>query len=134
VREDPARSSQRRPIRGWPARFWILFATLLGALGVCAAEDRAEKTGTPLQEVVVQAQRQAADEQVTQRVQQALSADRWIYSEHVTVTTKNGVVRVEGLVQDTGELFRILRLARKIPGARRVYSQLEILHNDPDGG
>jgi osmotically-inducible protein OsmY len=84
--------------------------------------------------VIVEAQRRAADEQVTQRVQTALSNDPWIYSDHVSVTTRNGVVTVEGIVQDTGELFRILRLARKIPGAIRVVDRLEMLHNDPDGG
>ncbi len=113
--------------------FGALFAILLGA-GACPAQDAAEKTRQPLQEIVVEAQRHAADEQVTQRVQNALSNDPWIFSEHVTVTTRNGVVTVEGVVQDTGEWFRILRLARKTPGARRVVDRLEMLHNDPDGG
>ena len=111
----------------------LLLAMLLGA-GACVAEDAAQKVAQPLQEVVVEAQRHVADQQVTQRVQQALSNDPWIFSEHVTVTTRNGVVTVEGIVQDTGEWFRILRLARKTPGARRVVDRLEMLHNDPDGG
>jgi osmotically-inducible protein OsmY len=83
--------------------------------------------------VIVQGERKP-DEQVTRQVERTLANDPWIYAEHVTVTTRNGVVRVEGIVQDTGELFRILRLARKTPGARRVVDALEILHNDPDGG
>jgi osmotically-inducible protein OsmY len=84
--------------------------------------------------VIIAAKRQAADEQVTRQVEQTLTKDPWIYAEHVTVTTQNGVVRVEGIVQDTGEWLRILDLARKTPGARRVIDALEILHNDPDGG
>jgi len=83
--------------------------------------------------VVVSASRKA-DEQVTLQVQNRLTGDPWIYAEHITVTTRNGVVRLEGIVGDTGELFRILRLCRKIPGARRVVSELEVVHNDPDGG
>ena len=63
-----------------------------------------------------------------------MTEDPWIYAEHINVTTRNGVVRLEGIVGDTGELFRILRECRKIPGARRVVSELEMMHNDPDGG
>jgi osmotically-inducible protein OsmY len=108
--------------------------TLLGAAGSCPAEEAGGKTDTPLPEVIIAAKRQAADEQVTRQVEQTLTNDPWIFADHITITTQNGVVRLEGIVGDTGELFRILRLARKIPGARRVISELEIMHNDPDGG
>ena len=133
-REALARSIERRPICRPRTRIALLLAILVGCTGTCLSHADAGKDTTQIQEVVVRAQRQAADEQITRQVQEALSADPWIYSEHVAVTTKNGVVRVEGIVQDTAELFRILHLARKIPGTRRVYSALEILHNDPDGG
>jgi osmotically-inducible protein OsmY len=107
---------------------------LLGAAGSCLAEDAAAKTDTPLPEVIIAAKRQAADEQVTRQVQQTLTNDPWIFAEHITITTQNGVVRLEGIVGDTGEMFRVMRLASKIPGARRVVNALEIMHNDPDGG
>jgi osmotically-inducible protein OsmY len=84
--------------------------------------------------VVIQAKRQAADEQVTRQVEKTLTDDPWVFGDHITVTTHNGVVRLEGIVGDTGEMFRIVRLCRKIPGARRVVNALEIMHNDPDGG
>jgi osmotically-inducible protein OsmY len=63
-----------------------------------------------------------------------LTNDPYIFAKHITVTTENGVVRVEGIVQDTGERLRILDLARKTPGARRVVIALELVDNDPDGG
>ena len=89
---------------------------------------------TPPEEVVVQATR-LADEQITQQAQKAISDDPWIYGEHLTVTTQNGVIRVEGIVQDTWEWFRIIDRCRRIRGARRIdTSGLEMLHNDPDGG
>jgi len=110
----------------------LLFAALLGAAGACPGQDAAQKA--KLQEVVIQAERQAADEQVTRQVEKILAGDPWIYAGHVTVTTRNGVVRLEGIVGDTGEMFRIVRLSRKIPGARRVVNALEMMHNDPDGG
>jgi hypothetical protein len=130
-----ARSAGQHFIRARRAHFALLFlfATPFGAAGPCLAQDAAGKAGADRAEVVIHANR-LADEQVTQQVQKTLSADPWIYSEHITVTTQNGVVRLEGIVADTGELFRILRLCRQIPGARRVVNELEMMHNDPDGG
>ena len=107
-----------------------MFVTFLGAAAAWPAQKEPER----LEEVVVQAKR-LADEQVTLRVQTTLEADPWIFSEHITVWTENGVVHLEGIVGDTSEWFRVMSLARKIPGARRVVtSGLEIVHNDPDGG
>jgi len=132
-REATARSTERRSILGPRAHFAVLFVALLGAPGSGAAQDASHTREATPGEVVIQATR-LADEQITERAQKALSNDPWIYNDHVTVTTRNGVVTVEGIVQDTGEWFRILRLCRKIPGARRVVDRLEMLHNDPDGG
>ena len=115
---------------------------LVAALGVAvlAAPPPASAQSLPTSrketstdEIVVSAARKA-DEQVSERVLRTLTDDPWIYAEHITVSTRHGVVRLEGIVGDTGELFRILRQCRKIPGARRVVSELEIMHNDPDGG
>ena len=132
-REALARSIERRPICRPRTRIALLLAILVGCTGTCLSHADAGKDTTQIQEVVVSATRKA-DEQVTLQVQKTLTGDPWIYAEHITVTTQNGVVRLEGIVGDTGELFRILRLCRKIPGARRVVSELEIVHNDPDGG
>ena len=132
--QAPAGSIERGPSCRARARATCLFATLLGAVAACPAQDAAEKASTRLQEVVIQAKRQAADEQVNRQVERTLTDDPWIFGEHITVSTQNGVVRLEGIVGDTGEMFRILRLCRKIPGARRVVNALEIMHNDPDGG
>lgn len=121
-------------ILGPPARFAILCVVLLGAAGSGVAQDAARRMETPPEEVVVQATR-LADEQITQQAQKAISDDPWIYGEHLTVTTQNGVIRVEGIVQDTWEWFRIIDRCRRIRGARRIdTSGLEMLHNDPDGG
>jgi osmotically-inducible protein OsmY len=118
-----------------------LLLTLPGAAGAGLAQEAVRQTDatqrqtetTHVAEVVVQASR-LADEQITQQAETAIANDPYIFGDHITVTTRNGVVRVEGIVQDTGEWFRILRLCRKIPGTRRVVSELEMLHNDTDGG
>jgi hypothetical protein len=113
----------------------VLVAALLGAAGPCLAQDAArKKVNAPLDEVLVQGAREAADEQITLQVETALADDPWIYAEHVTVTTENGIVRVEGITSDAWEMRRILREARKTPGVRRVLNQLEMIHLDPDGG
>ena len=136
--EADAWPAERYSLGGHPA-LALVFATLLGAAASCLAQDAARVadprvTDPHLPEVLVQAERQA-DEEVTRQVQQTLAKDPWIYTQHVTVTTHNGVVRVEGIAQDTGEWFRIIDLARRTKGARRVdTSGLALINNDPDGG
>jgi hypothetical protein len=138
-RHSSAASPEPHCARRARAHLAVLFATLLGAVSYCqaqhaaAAQHTAAKTDARLDEVVINASR-TSDEQISRQVQETLTADPWIFAEHITVTTQNGVVRLEGIVGDTGELFRVLRLARKIPGARRVVNELEMMHNDPDGG
>jgi BON domain len=128
-------STAKHAVSGSRTRFAILFLlpTFLGAAGSCLAQDAAKRSDAIVAEVVIQAEREA-DEQVTRQVEKTLTEDRWIFSDHLTVTTRNGVVQIEGIVQDTAEWLRILRLARKTPGARRVVDRMEMLHNDPDGG
>jgi len=123
----------RDSLAGPRVGFAVLMATLLAATGPCPAQDAARKATAPLDEVLIQGTR-TADEQITLQVETALSNDPWIYAEHITVTTRNGVVRVEGITSDTWEMRRILREARKTPGVRRVLNQLEMLHLDPEGG
>jgi osmotically-inducible protein OsmY len=115
---------------------------LVAALGVAAlaglssapaqtARTPRSERGTP--EIVITATREA-DEAVTAKVVQVLHDDPYIFADHVTVTTENGIVRVEGIIGDAGERYRIMRLCRRIPGARRVVDALEVMNNDPDGG
>jgi osmotically-inducible protein OsmY len=85
------------------------------------------------QEIVISADR-LADEALTAKVAEVLQEDPYIFGDHVTVTARNGVVTVEGIVGDTGERFHILRLCRRIPGTRRVVDAMEVVNNDADGG
>jgi osmotically-inducible protein OsmY len=101
------------------------------AAGPAVEAQTAGETGT--QEIVITAAR-LADEAITAKVVQVLQDDPYVFGDHITVTTRNGIVTVEGFVGDTGERFRILRLCRRIPGTRRVVDALEIVSNDPDGG
>jgi len=69
---------------------------------------------------------------MTAKVTTALRQDPYIFSDHVTVRTENGVVRLEGIVRDLPDLFQILRLARRIAGKGRVVNAIEFVPADDD--
>lgn len=76
-------------------------------------------------EVVVTATRQS-DAVLAAKVTAAVQQDPFIFGDHITVTVENGVVRLEGVVNDLGDLYRVLRLARRTAGkGRRVVNSLE---------
>ena len=83
------------------------------------------------EEVIVTAGREA-DERLTREVVTALQNDPYIFSDHITVTTANGVVRLEGRISDRADFFNVLRLARRIAGKRRVINNMEYVPSDED--
>jgi len=92
-----------------------------------AAAPEAPKTDRDKEirnEVVVTAAKQS-DAAITERVTTALRQDPVIFSDHVTVTTEHGVVRLEGVVRDLPDLISILRLARRIAGKGRVVDKID---------
>lgn len=112
---------------------------LAGTLGVATAGSLYSAVALcapPVQEmhdeIVVTAVRQS-DAALTAKVTTALQQDPYIFSDHVTVTTENGVVRVGGMVRDLSDLFSILRLARRLAGKGRVVNQIEFAPVDDDG-
>ena len=103
-------------------------------LAVCPAIlAPAEKVAAPanprLDEIVVTAKRRSdpvADERMSKQVEEALHSDAFFYDEHVTVTVRDGVATLRGIVFDDWDLRQAMRIARKIPGVRRVLNDLEI--------
>jgi osmotically-inducible protein OsmY len=111
----------------------LLSTAVLAVLAFSADFARAEKVTTPantrLDEVVVTAKRRsdpAADEKTKQQVEEALHSDAFFYDEHVTVTVRDGVATLRGIVFDDWDLRQAMRIARRIPGVRRVLNDLEI--------
>ncbi|MGO9996070.1 MAG: BON domain-containing protein [Steroidobacteraceae bacterium] len=100
---------------------------------VAASADNAPvPSARTLDAIVVTAKRRpdpVVDEKLTQQVAAALHSDPYFYDEHVTVTVKNGVVRLEGVVFDDSDVFDAVRIARRIAGVRRVVTDFYI----PDG-
>ena len=116
----------------------LILAGLLWHIDSGAAQTRADTANEPGKsrstEVVVTAKKQLPDEEVTRRVLNTLADDPYVDAQHITITTNNGVVRLEGVVGDVGELLRVLRLCRKASGAKRMIDDLEINAQLPDGG
>jgi len=88
-------------------------------------------SGQELHEIVVTAKR--SDEAMAAKVEAALKQNPYIFSDHVTVTAKNGVVRVAGVVNDLNDLLAILRVARRVAGKGRVVNEIEYQAVDDAG-
>jgi osmotically-inducible protein OsmY len=85
----------------------------------------ASASGEIKDEVVVTAARQS-DTVLAAKVTAAVQEDPYIFGDHITVTVENGVVRLEGIVNDLSDLHRVLRLARRFGGTRYVANYLEL--------
>jgi BON domain-containing protein len=118
----------------WRFRMGPLLAGMLGvaAFGRLSSMALAAPLKGDLHEIVVTAVRQS-DAAMTAEVTAALKQNPYIFSDHVTVTTVNGVVRLGGVVRDLPDLFQILRLARRLAGRGRVVNEIEFIPTDVDG-
>ena len=115
------------------ARASLLSAAVFALLACPAFLARADKVAAPantrLEEIVVTAKKRpdpVPDEKMKQQVEEALHSDAYFYDEHVTVTIKDGVATLQGIVFDDWDLRQAMRIARKVPGVRRVVNDLEI--------
>jgi osmotically-inducible protein OsmY len=113
---------------------------LAGTLGVAAfgcpwavlgAAPSNAPPGAELGEIVVTAKR--LDEALAAKVQAAIEQNPYIFSDHITVTAKNGVVTVRGVVNDLNDLLAILRIARRVAGKGRVVNEIEFQAVDDAG-
>jgi osmotically-inducible protein OsmY len=107
---------------GW--MFWS-WSTPAGADTLGAQSDRLD----PIVVTAKKRQDRVADEVLTKNVQVALHSSAFFNDEHVTVTIKNGVVTLEGIVYDDWDVRTAIRIARKIAGVRRVVTDFYV----PDG-
>jgi osmotically-inducible protein OsmY len=124
------------------ARLSALEALLAPALGVLfcwtcpaiAQEKAAPANG--VEPIVITGAKLAppTDEQLTQQVETSLEASRYLDASRITVTTKNGVVTLDGLVGDAWDLRIALRIAGRVAGVRRLIDDLDIVEPDGFGG
>ena len=115
----------------------LMVAAAGRSLGVAAQVGTGmphERTPSALAEVIVTARVHPTDEQVTAQVERALTDDPYVYAQHVTVTLSKGVLMCQGIVGDSAELHRVLRICRGASGSKRVIVELQINDSSADGG
>ncbi|HME41059.1 MAG TPA: BON domain-containing protein [Steroidobacteraceae bacterium] len=108
----------------------MVAALAIYATSVNAGAPAASPAG--LDPIVVTAARRlepVADAVLTRKVETALHADPFFNDEHVTVTVKNGVALLEGIVFDEWDVRNSIRIAKRIAGVRRVVTDFYV----PDG-
>jgi hypothetical protein len=114
----------------------LLLTAALGAASVGGLASGSALCAPPPErlekEIVVTATR-PVDAALAAEVTTALQQNPYIFADHVIVTAENGVVRVEGVVQDLSELYAILRLARRTAGKGRVVNEIDYQPVDDDG-
>jgi hypothetical protein len=107
-------------------------APMLGFWATPLAAQRAPGSGSDtLQEITVKARKLSkTDEEVKEQVETALHSDRFIFSEHVTIKSKDGVVTLSGIAVDYWDVIAMKRLVRRMPGVKRVVDNLDISLGD----
>lgn len=88
------------------------------------AWQRVERPTPDPEQVVITSGRASTDQEVTRRVTQALETDRYLDASHITVTTRDGVVHLDGVVGSLWDLRKTLRAASRTPGVVRVEEDL----------
>ncbi len=111
-----------------PARALLLAGLACCALPVCA-DEAVSPPQAPLKPIVVTGKRSpllVPDAVLKERVETTMRLDPYFFDEHVTVTVKDGVVILEGLVFDAWDIVTATRIARRIPGVKRVFNDIEL--------
>ncbi len=99
-------------------RSGFLLATTLGGVALWVWSTALAQTPpgeVPREEVTITASR-LSDAVLTAKVEQALHDDPYIFSNHMSVVTENGIVRLQGVAVDLSDLRQALALARRIAG------------------
>ena len=115
-----------------------LFEQLLTALvavlsflwGAASVAQHSDAPKNVLGEITVTGRKIIPDEEVSRQVELALKLDPYVDDQHVTVTTKNGIVTIQGFVQDAWDLLALRRITKRVAGVKRVVNDVELVLND----
>ena len=66
------------------------------------------------------------DQEVNKRVEAALDQAPYLYAQHVTATTRDGIVTLQGMVGSASDLQDALRITSRVNGVKDVVDELEI--------
>lgn len=113
-----------------------LAAAALGVVALVAAPAPLGQVPAPAHaeirpEVVITATREA-DAVLVAKVERAMQSDPYLFVSHISVSAENGMVRLEGVVQDPFDMLQLVRLARRIAGKRRVINEIEVVSGGVD--
>jgi osmotically-inducible protein OsmY len=98
--------------------------------GAASVAQHAAAPANALGEITVTGRKIIPDEEVSQQVELALKLDPYVDDRHVTVTTKNGIVTIQGFVQDAWDLLALRRIAKRVAGVKKVVNDVELVLND----
>jgi hypothetical protein len=110
----PQREGVSMRMRNGTLLVFLITVLVCGPL-LAQAKRLTAPTDTRLDEIVVTAKRRfdlVADAKMKEEVEEALHSDPFFYDAHVTVTTKNGVVTLEGIVFDDWDLRQAMRISK----------------------
>ncbi len=115
------------------ARSFLLLGVVVGGMALALNPDVPDpvraQTAAPLESIVVTGKRlpePVPDLELAQRIEVALHDDPYLDDGHITITVKNGVATLQGMVWDDWDLRRAIRLARRISGVKRIVDEIEI--------
>jgi osmotically-inducible protein OsmY len=118
----PTRTAFEGKIMKYRATMKLLSAAALTALALLASSA----AGAYEARAGTEARAGAADQQLKDDVDNALSADPYFYGAHVITSVENGSVVLRGFVFSDWDLRDAIRIATKAAGGRRVVDDLSI--------
>jgi osmotically-inducible protein OsmY len=102
-------------------------AVLAGTAAIAQSPAAAERTSTTTSEIPASPEHgKKTDQQLQDKVQNALSSDAYFYGAHVDVSLENGNVVLRGFVFSDWDLRDAIRIATKAADGRRVVDNLTI--------
>ena len=91
-----------------------LIGSVLSLTFACAAAP--PRTASELQ----------ANREISDRVESALNADKFLFTRHISVRVDSGVVYLEGYVWRPTDIYEAKRIAKRVPGVTVVVDKLEL--------
>jgi osmotically-inducible protein OsmY len=104
---------------------------LLSSLTLASAAG-GSPTDSVRDEIIISGSRES-DAQLKAKAEVALKDDPYVFAEHVEIRVRDGVIILQGTVPSVQDLRRVLWLARRIAGRRRVVNRMELVIEDDVG-
>ena len=107
----------------------LILSAFSGYSTTATANESSETMADAANVIAVSAKRaslDAADQEVNKRVEAALDQAPYLYAQHVTATTRDGIVTLQGMVGSASDLQDALRITSRVNGVKDVVDELEI--------